>query len=194
MIRDAVLDITDALALGLADRDQCGTYYDDLIRILGQSEILTNGAAQTTTANTRTYETPDEAVDVLAVFAGERHLQATPENALESINKDWRSETGTPRVLTLEDENENSFSLYPTPNTTVTPSAIFATAFGAGFLPGQISILYTEERTDIPDWLALFVAVAVMEREFTRESDHRDIPTSSAATALAAIIKKMVLG
>jgi hypothetical protein len=194
MAREDILDLAAFFALQLEDADQVGNYLTQEIRTLGQQLILTNMSAQNVTGGTRTYTTPAEAVMLLRVFAGERELLPHSMRELEAVDRDWRLQSGDPRVYTVEDEAENFFTLYPTPNLSVAPvSGSFQDAFGASFLPGQLSLLFTEERVTVPDWLTLYLTLTTLSREFLRESNHRDIPFAGAAAALAEIVKKMVL-
>lgn len=194
MSKADVLTLSNELALGLADPVQLGTYYADLVRLLGNEPVLTNAQAQDIDALVRDYATPDEAVLLLAVYVGDRELPHTLERELEAIDSDWRNAVpGIPRVYTDEDLSENAVALYPTPaDDALGTDQVFDDDFGLDFVPGQLSFIYTEERDDVLPWLELWLAVAILEREFERESNHRDLPFAGSAGQLAQVIKKMI--
>ena len=195
MSKATTITLANDIALGLGDTDQLGAYYADLVRLLGNEPMLTNAQAiETVDVGEYEEQTPTEAISLLAVYVDDQELTQVTERELEAVDANWRLATpATPRVFTLDDLSENVFDLYPPVDYITGPvEPLFDDAFGAGFVTGQISIIYTEERENVPEWLELWLAIAILDREFLRESNHRDLPMAASASELAAVIKKMI--
>lgn len=186
--RATVLALVDTLTYNLADTTQTAIFFDEVIQELGHDPRawLTTVAVQPTgtTNAVQALSTLIGIVRVLAVFYQNRQLRHATITELDAWNPAWRDERGRPVAYTTEEESDRTIRLYPQPTQTM-PTGDLTT-------DPPLAFLYTEQRTTVPDWLDLPVALLVLARELQRESNHRDLDTATIARALAMDMLKMV--
>lgn len=164
MSRDTSLRWVIDLSKDQADSNTFDRHYDDVTTDLAQ--MLVTNVTQNVDARDPEQPWPDEAVGLWALFWEGHHIHKAKLSELEAVNPDWRDETGRPVSWVLEDETDKTFRLYPSPD-----------------VAGTLTILFTERRDNMPDWLDFVVGLEVLRREFTHYSDHRN-PELSAAIGL----------
>ena len=170
-------------------------YYDAIVKELGALSLLTNAAAVRAVADQREYVKPSGAITILAVFFHHTMLPKANLRVLESTAADWRAATSaTPLAFNIQDVDKDTVVLYPPPATgSDAISGTFTSAFGSSFVTNQISVMYTESRTNVPLYLEPVIAFRALVSEFTRDSDHFDQPTAQAAQTLADIFFQMAV-
>lgn len=193
MSRSDVLALCQSLSTDQADATAIDKYYDEAVADLGRAEWLVAASLVAVTAGTNQYTPPTATVDLLAVYYDDRLLAKENLRALEAINPQWRDERGTPRAYVIEDETSKQFRLYPTPTVSSKDfSFVFGAPLGVDFPEYAVCVTHTETRETLPKWLELPVAFEILQREFARESDHKDMKFSEACKMLAAALLKMV--
>jgi hypothetical protein len=95
---------------------------------------------------------------------------------LEVLNSGWRNAVGTPIAYTLEAEAVQTAELYPAPYTTSPATAI-----------------YVENRTNVLPILTLPVALLVLQREFSRQSDHVDPDFAALCGTLGQLLLDLLV-
>jgi hypothetical protein len=136
-------------------------YYSDVADALAQ--VLAVNATLVIVANDSTVVLPSDAVALIGVFWDGVWLYEEDLASLETEDKDWRDVEGTPHSYTQENENDDTFTLFPKPDT-----------------QGTITFLYTQRRLNLPAWLEFPMAFDILAREFNRDSDHRDTVQAGA--------------
>ena len=189
MARADIIAFAQVLAAGLADEVQLDRFLDDAIRELGHStDHLSNLSLVTGVAAQSVYSAPAPAVRVLAVYYGQSELYAETYAGLASAaGQDWRATTGEPVSYTTIDTDDRSVRLFPVP---VLPGESFVPLsglFGAAYPDYNVFFAHTEERTEVPEYLELYLALAILAREFARDSTHQDYAFAGAAKMLASI-------
>lgn len=178
----AVLDDTTARA----------RYYADVVFQNGLTrEASTNAEFIAVTEATAVYAFPTAAIRLLAVIFDDHQLRPTLRRALEAYDSAWRSRKGTPRSWLTQDEDTRTFRLVPVPpqdGQAIGTSTPFIGAFPAE----NLTVVYTENVTDVLPWDELWVALEVLSREYGRESDHHDPMFATTAYQLAQLIRAMV--
>lgn len=176
MAKADVLTLVDDLSLGQANATEAAVFYDEIIRELGFIEVLTGTETITIHAGTSSYNLAVDTIRALEFYNTAGYLPKSAYSGLGALfGASWRTRVGSPLAVTVEDENNNSFSLVPSPNYSDT-----------------MTVIRTETRTDVPVWLELPIALEILSREFLRESDHQDLEFSSLAKQIATVSLNMV--
>ena len=162
-----VTALASTLSMSLADVNAIDRYYDDIV--YERSLLLANTTTAAATAGTAVYALGALATELLALFFDGAYLFPTMLKELEAAaGPGWRDATGTPTHWLTEEETENNFRVWPTPD-----------------VAGTLRLVYGEYRADVPTWLEPAIAWDILAREFQRDSDHRD-PAFAAACAFMA--------
>lgn len=189
MSKLSTIAFAQVLAAGEADETMLDQYYVEAVRELGHnSEHLTNISLVTGVALQAAYEAPAPAVRILSVFYGQRELYAETFKGLgASAGPFWRGVLGDPLSYTTADTNDLEVRLFPVP---VHPGETYIPLtglFGASYPDYNVFLLHTEERTEVPAYLELYLAMIILSREFARDSPHQDYTFASACAALATL-------
>jgi hypothetical protein len=193
MSRATTLTLTQDFAAGLADVTSIDRYYDDVVFQLGAQPWLTESTLVAVDEDTATYSLPDKAVRLLHLFYDDAHLMEESLDTLSWQHPDWRDQRGRPLGYTRLGETARTIRLWPTPDVSSKDFIFLMGApFGRDFPEYAVVMLHTEVRDDLPAWLELPVALRVLAREFSQESDHRDTTFAEAATRLADTFMEML--
>lgn len=189
MARTDIIAFAQTLAAGLCDENQLDRYLTDCIRELGHStDHLSNLSLVTGVAAQSVYTAPDAAVRVLGIFYGQSELYAETYAGLGSAaGQDWRGVIGDPISYTTIDTNDRAVRLFPVPVRAGEAFVPLTGLFGAAYPDYNVFFAHTEERTEVPSYLELYLALAILAREFTRDSTHQDYAFAAAAKMLASI-------
>lgn len=191
--RADVLALVTMLSVGQNDPLMSERFYTEVVIDLAKQKFFVNVESQDVVVGTAVYAYPPNAVDLVRVFFGATQLQSAGLRELEYVDPQWRSAQGDPQAYVLDGETTQTYRLYPVP---ATPSQIgvppFAEPFGRGFLDGRITTLYSEQRTVVPDYLDIPIALKIIEREFQRESNHQHMVLAKTAGKLAELLLQMV--
>ena len=169
MAKANVVQLLELIGMDTAgDRVDVNTrdrYYSDVADSLAQVLIINLDIA--IAAAEATITIPNDAVKLVGVFWDGTWLYSETLDWLETGDKDWRDVEGAPHSYTQENENDDTFTLFPKPDTA-----------------GTVTLLYSQRRDDLPAWLEFPMAFDILARELGRDSDHRDVDQSAAFKAL----------
>ena len=199
MTQAAVLAFVDSLGglradgTPLAERSSTTNLYDAVGEDLARDGWIAGVTVLPTTAGTAVYYPGTTTVRVLATFWDDRALARAKIDELRWQDAQWRDTLGTPAVWVQAEETTESFRVVPTPDV---GSAAFTydsnTHLGAAYPPHALAVVATESRPSYPEWLNLPLALLILEREFLRESDHRDPAFAGAAGQFGRLLLAMV--
>lgn len=192
-----ILALVDSLSLTQADSAMVLRYYDEIIDDLSRDEILTNVELIGVNALDSTYEIPATANELLGVFHGDRFLNRSTRQGVETFQGiDWRNRSAAqPFAYVEEHEPKRAFRLFPVPTLASGDFnfAGFGAPFGLDYPARAVVTLVTERRDNIPSWLDLPVAFEILAREFARESDHQDVGFAQVCKEAAGLFFSMVI-
>jgi len=141
-------------------------YYSDVADSLAQVLMVNSDIA--VVAGDASVVLPNDAVKLAGVFWDGTWLYSETLDWLETEDKDWRDVEGTPHSYTQENENDDTFTLFPKPDSA-----------------GTVTLIYSQRRVDLPAWIEFPMAFDVLARELGRDSDHRDFDQAKAFNDLA---------
>ena len=194
MSKATVLQRVGDLSFGLADQTACDRFYDECVLSLHQhGEWCTEASLVATTDGTATYTIPAAAGRVLAAFYDDQQLSLESAQGMERVLPAWRDEQGGVQALVVDGESDRTFRLWRTPEADSRDfSFIFGSPLGLDFPGYAVVIVHTDVRADQPAYLELPIAFFVLEREFLRESDHRDPDFAQACREMGEQLLAMV--
>lgn len=152
-------------------------YYDEIVRELGLLELLVDPVSIGITSEIAVYQMPIAVIRTLELIS-ERFgtLDRVDRVTLRAVHgTGWTKRVGTPVTFTQELESDNAFRLVPIPDQ-------------AESLVGLVSAT----RDDVPYWLELPIALEIVFREYTRESNFQDVAFAQAAGQLAQLFFSLV--
>lgn len=188
-----VLALVQELCTNQADATAIDKYFDEVISDLGKDGWLCVAEVLAATKGTFEYEPPSTVIKLWNVIYDDRMLYKENLRAVESVNVNWRDETGTPRAYVVEDESNHKFRLYPKPDRTSKDFVpIFGSPLGLDYPTYSVVVIISEMRDTIPQWLIVPVAFDILNREFMRESDHQDTVFGDACKKLSTMFYAMV--
>lgn len=161
MTKTTIITLAQDLCYDKANAAQLGTYFDDVMEELCKLPNcpFINTYNETSVAVQSAYSFPTNAVRILAIHYVEIPLSYSSIAGLEAYNYAWRALTGDPAFYTFEDVTTRTYTLVPQPDTS----------------SDIIKVFHTDKRsTDVEDWAALSIALAMLAKEFARPSDHQD--------------------
>lgn len=181
------------LTLLAGDATQIGLFYDRVVEDLSRFPWLTTASIVAVSTTTGQIQLTDTMSKILAMFWDTRQLAPLTLDQVESFNRLWRGERGDPHSYVVEDEPHKVFRLYPRP---IAPNKALSypnsQPLGKDFPAYAVTILHTELRVDLPEWLELPVALECAAREMERESNHRDVRWATQARSMADTLFSMV--
>lgn len=194
MARADVITLVQAIANQQADATTVQRFYDDIAYDLAVREIVTNVSLVAVVAGTASIALPTAAIDILAAFYDDRILSIErPMDMAYTNGEQWRDISGPPLAIIREGESARSFTLFPNPDRPSDPSLfIHGAPLGVDFPNESVTLIHTEKRDNLPIWLELPVAFLILEREFNRESDHKDVNFAAACKEMAILLFQMV--
>lgn len=158
----------------------------EMDRLFGEVEIeLAQDPRWFMLAKTTASATTDETITLTtaralaAIFYNGRQLQEVTREDLMARNRHWRDEVGPATVYLREDVNNETLRFYPRRVNSAETS--------------MIDYLTVEPTTTaIPIVLELPMALFVVAREFSRESNHRDLVFAKECNALGNTLLGML--
>jgi hypothetical protein len=175
MSQATVLALVSLLSNNIADPAVTPGLYSDVVFDWGSQPILTNGTLISLTAKAEEFQLPPQVLNVLLIIWDERELGKLTLREVEALNPSWRNKIGTPNSFIEQAETAKTLALYPTPFMPSAPNLVVTgQPFGQDFPLYSVVLLNTETRQDVPVYLELPLALLIIEREFIRESDHKD--------------------
>lgn len=170
-----VLYLVNLLSNGQADPTVTPDLYFDIVAQWGDGPELLTNASQVAINPTTEFQIPSSIINVIGMIYDDRELGELTLRELEMLNPEWRNATGKPSSYTNVAESAKTFALYPTPRVATSPMlGVSGEPLGADYPTNSIAVIHTEQRQDVMYYLELPLALLILEREFSRESDHRD--------------------
>lgn len=186
-----VLALVATLSNGQADQSLASSFYDDLVSV--QDGWHTTATPIKFTANTSTVALPGKLLTLLQLIYDNDVISQLSLRELESIKYGWRSVGGRPISYTFQAESAKFVEVFPVPQTT-SPAIIPVHGLPAGqdYTPGNGIAIYDQQVTDILPYLNLPFALKILEREYSRESDHMSMDFAAAAGSLGDTLLEML--
>ena len=197
MSKTTILTLAQTLALSMADSTAIDQFYDEILQDLARTVgplanvSLIQSSAFDPSQENNSYSIPIEGVSILHVWYGEKHLHPESTKAIDSINALHRDKIGEPLVFTIDETSDKTFRVIDAPEISSEPMTFPNGApLGVDYPPNGLAVAYTETRTDLPRQWNLPIALAILSREFSRESDHRDPAFAKACGDLSIFMLK----
>ena len=193
-MRADVLALVQLLANNAADAALINSFYDEMVIALAEQRWLTQASLLTFTKGATSVNLPGNAIEILDLFYDNTPLTELSLEDLKMVfGESWRNQKGYPRAYTLESETKKSMEVCPAPQFPASPVIpIHGLPIGWDYPTYNGVIINSETRNDVPVYLELPLALMILEREYTRESDHQDLVLAGAAGALAALLLGMM--
>ncbi len=193
MSRATVLQLVDDLSVDVAYSATADQFYDDIVHELAMQAVFTRATLRPITAGTGAVTLPDSGIELLYAVYDDRILAKTTRRQLEMLSSHWRDHRGTPVAYNEELENDQTLRLYPVPEIgSKAFSFVFGEPLGRDFPEYSVTLVHTENE-ELPEWMDLPMALEILAREFSRESDHRDLEAAEACRQLATLTMFMAL-
>jgi len=191
----------DALAFvrllgGIAtETPQIDHYYADIATDLGHQGLFTTWQLVPAVARQGSYSVDAAIVEILGVFYDDVLLSRVTLRELEAHAPHWRDLVGAPIAYTTEQLDRHEIRLFPSPESSADPEIfVHGAPFGLDYPRGTIAVIASDLRVDYPTWIDLPYSLAVLAREFRRDSDHRNVAFADASQALGGLLMTMVVG
>jgi hypothetical protein len=175
-----ILSLVSMLSCNLADVTEIDRLYGEVILDLGSdtrqwftnfSQI--NPGTTVSQIDQESLELPAEInlARLIALFYNGRELSREAESTFETRSRHWHDRPGSPVAFTTDQRSDRFVRLYPKNDT---------------FQNTEVGVLHTlsVRTTNVPEVMALPIAMLVLAREFERESIHRDMDFAKACRAL----------
>jgi hypothetical protein len=195
-----VLQLVADLTNGLADQTNASQIYSDLITELGRDSSWTMVRVQAFAgvAGEGDYQPSalgvTDIVDILSVLYDGRHLARSDVAEAKYYDRYFRVHLGRPRVWIEQDAPREGFQLYPIPSlSSVTAGPYDPTTHALA--EGDVVVVYTHDPSVLPNCHLeeeLAVALEVVAREMSRDSDHTDKTLAQIARTLSGMLFQMV--
>jgi hypothetical protein len=196
MSKLSVLSLAKRLSSNLADDQQIERYYDEVVLDLGKLPILVKATiiAVGPDASGPPYDLPEEVIEPLQWYYDDTMLPVATSLELQQFNLDHQALKGKPLVVDLDmEQSTRQFSLVPDPTVpSEAPNFFFGRPFGVDYPHHAVVLIHTENKAHVPRWLELPVALFILAREFSRESNHTDLAFAAQCARLAQALMRMV--
>ena len=186
-----ILTLAGNLCHDLDTSSTISTFFDDVIIELGflENPVFYAQDFVEITAGTATYSFPSGALKILHAFYGDRMLLESSEEELDAYSKTYRSDSGDPRAISY-DLLSNKFRLMPVPDASSTGGG---NNLDDSFTSDWVWCLFAEERASaFTETYAISIALLALQKEFSYESKHQDIPFAENCEALAKLILNLL--
>ena len=175
-MKSDVLALVALLSNGQADPTLASSFYDDAVSRLGGALWHTTATPLIISSGQATVNFPASLLSLLQVIYDDDVLSQLNLNELKGLKTSWRNQPGRPVAFTLDAETAKSAELFPVPNVTPTPIIpVHGLPAGQDYAPGNALAIYSQQVTDVLVYLNLPVALKILEREYSRESNHTDL-------------------
>lgn len=164
------------LSNGQANLNVFPLLYADVVSTLGADLWHTAAVPIKFTAGQTLVNLPNNLLDLLQVIYDDTVLSELNLRDLANLRNGWRNAPGNPVGFTREAEQVKTIEVYPVPLTTSPPIIpVHGLPVGQDYAPGNGISIHSEWRQNVLPYLTLPVALAVLAREYMRESPHTDM-------------------
>jgi hypothetical protein len=190
----ATLALVATLSNGQADPTLAMTFYTDVLTRLALQQWHTTATPITVTSKNSTVNFPGNLLELLMFIYDNDVLSNLMLRELEALTPAWRNSYGRPIAYTLETETAKSGELFPVPNQAPKPIIpVHGLPLGEDYQPGNAIAIFVQSPPDILPILVLPVALKILAREYSRESNHTDLNYATFAETLADLLLKALL-
>ena len=194
MPRADVLTLASDLSKGQAEAIPTEHYYDEAMTVLAQRPLFTQAELVAVTNGTAVYTRPAATGRLMGMLYDDGWLPRLSMDELNYLDPAWRDRIGRPVGYVLEEENALDIRLYPTPDVSSTAFSFpSGEPLGVDYPRYALVFVYGERRDNLPAWMDLPLALGVLQREFSRESNHRDPRFADACGALSNLFMGLLL-
>jgi len=178
--------VTD-LDHGLGDDTRIDQEFLEIIDILARKGWWTEATLVEMTPATSDYSKPSNALDIITAFYDDEELAEETKRSLEAYSGPaWRDAIGRPLSFIIEDLDNGTFRLFPTPSLD-SKSFVFALGapFGIGY-PEYSAVVVTTIKQPITFqiWLYMPAALLICGLEFSREGRNKSDEFSQSCQAV----------
>lgn len=195
MAKADVLALVSMLSDSTSSSTQVSNYYNDVVFEMADGVFpgpsLTNASFVAVVEGTANYTYPAALVRLIAVLYDARDLVRESQRGAELFNRDWRGDFARPVAYVLNDEDLRTLSLIPVPDTSGQTIGVL-TPFSATFPAENLTFIFTEERDDVHLDEELPLALEILGREWSRDSDHHDAQAAEIAKKLSGLLFGLV--
>lgn len=189
-----MLALVNEFAFGLEGSPQVDGFYDDLMADAARWGVSTSVQLIPTTRGNGEYSMPDTEGRRCMLFYDDVQLSMIGIRDLVAVNPDWRDERGRPDAYVTQGEDEHDVLLYPVPDVNSKDFVfLLGSPMGRDFPDRALGVVMGERRQDLPSWMDVPLALAVLAREYERESDHRDVAFAAACRQMSSTLLALVL-
>jgi hypothetical protein len=170
------------------DTTSFSQFFDDVMDQLGalDNPPFVDYAFEAIVDGTASYSYESTMLKPLYIYHGDELLSPVTQQDLEAYSQTWQTDEGTPIAYTIDEQNAETYRLYPKPDF---DGSITGANLHAGYPTTALCLIFSEDRsTDIEDYYVLPVTFDCMAREFSIPSDHQDIPFADVCAELATML------
>lgn len=188
-----VLTLITQLSNGQADPTVSERLYREVVLDLGRDEWLSVFTLVPIPLGGGAIELPTQIVSVHSMFYDDEQLGEITLKEAQYLNPNWRDQPGVPHSYIFDGEQRKTFRLDPFPLVASKPFVfVHGSPLGQDFPAYAVEVAAIESRVDVLFQMELATALLVLEKEFERESDHKDGAFAQAAGQLGRIFLEMV--
>lgn len=191
-----VLNLVNLLSGGTADTNVTPGIYDDIVKGWASSNILTNAYLQPVAAPGQpTHDLAPNLLTIQTFIWDNREVRELSLRDVESLDPGWRNRTGTPHSYVIETESARTLRLYPAPKLPSDPNlGNYGEPLGRDYPAYSTVMIGAETRVDVPVQYELPLALLILQREMSRESDHMDMEFATLAGQMGGTLLSMARG
>lgn len=189
-----VMQLVADLSQGQADVTTCTGYYTDIVTEIGLTPSPTCVTVEyvPVTAPQAVFPLPANVINLLALAVDDRELPRATIGELWQYLPSWQDRVGSPIVWTAEDTlSKRVFQVVPALGSAGQPLGGL-TPFDPNPAPGNITLVGSVTVVDVHPEEELWVALEILAREFSRDSDHEDPNTAQLCRSLASLFRTLV--
>ena len=162
----------------LGNADTLSVAYDEVLEHLAMqpNPPLIESTTFAISSGTAQYLCPATGVQIIGLFHENLQLAEAYKPEIEAYEKTWRASTGAPQVFYAAEETVSTVRLFPTPNAAATGTWLVSSV----------------KAGNVPTYMVLYIAFAMLEREFAYPSDHQDKEFSKLCGQIAIIFGKLI--
>lgn len=138
------------------------------------------------------YQLPENVIDPIQFVWDDRMLPFADDKELAQYSVNWRSLHGAPQVVYRGDVGSRRFRLVPLPDRpSEAPIFLFGYPMDDTYPQNCVVVFHTDNRQNTPPYLDLPLAFFVLGREFSRDSNHRDLAFAAHCARMAQSLLEM---
>lgn len=197
MPKTDTLNLVALLSNGMADAIASESFYNDTMVELAQEDWTTNAIIVALTKGKSEKDLSGTAfVNLKGFIYDDSEIDLASQTEIESIDSEWRDAVGRTTSYIIEDGNVKTIALYPAPDLPSNPDlGLYGEPLGLDYPTYSGVLFYSYPALDPLQpqyYLELIIALRVLNREFTRESDHIDSEFATVAQTLMSLFKGML--